>query len=136
MLKRLLVSLHVGAAQLSYIVSDIVLALFANPVATAGLHGAIFRIGKVLCSPMNKGYCCLTENCTAANITAGYQHTLQRAQRPVPTLALTTDGLEADALMVLLLQLCGFLRRDFLSLFRGLMMSSTAVDNVLNCCCC
>ena len=35
---------------------------------------------------MNKRHCCKTENCTAANITAGYQYTWQGAQRPVPTL--------------------------------------------------
>ena len=35
---------------------------------------------------MKKRYCCRTENCTAANITAGYQYIWQGAQRPVPTL--------------------------------------------------
>ena len=35
---------------------------------------------------MNKRDCSRTENCTAANITAGYQYTWQGAKRPVPTL--------------------------------------------------
>ena len=35
---------------------------------------------------MNKRDYSRTENCTPANITAGYQYTWQGAQRPVPTL--------------------------------------------------
>ena len=57
---------------------------------------------------MNKRYCCRTENCAAANTTAGYQYTWQGAQQPVPTLsALTTDCVEAAVLLLLLLLLCG-----------------------------
>ena len=41
-LKRLFVSLHVGPAQLLYIVSEIALALPAHPVAAAGLRGDFF----------------------------------------------------------------------------------------------
>ena len=71
---------------------------------------------------MNKRYCCITENLTAAKITAGYQYEWQEAHRPVATL-------DADY------RLCRGCCADAAVWVTAARLSVTLVCyNVLNCC--
>ena len=86
---------------------------------------------------MNKRYCCRTENCAAANTTAGYQYTWQGAQQPVPTLGADyrlRRGCCAAAATAAAVWVTA--ARFSVTLSRALMTCSTAIDNVLNCCRC
>ena len=81
---------------------------------------------------MNKMYCCRKENCTSANITAGYQYTRQGGQGPVPTLDADYRlqfGCFAAAAVV-------WVPAARFSVTQSrVMMCSTAVVDVLNSCC-